>query len=245
MNDARPVLVLLHGVGLDHTVWDRVVPLLEQEYDVRCPDLPGHGSGRRVPAGADLATLAALTAPDVPSGAHLVGFSLGSLVAQHLAAGDGSTVSSLVCVSSVCQRTDVERDAVLDRLAVAGVDHPSSVDASIRRWFEGTDVPIDIIEQTRRVLLANDLEQYLTCYRIFATGDAEVYPDLAAIDVPTLAVTGSDDPGSTPEMSHRLAEAVADCRVGVVPDARHMLPVQAPEVLADLLHEFIGGRIHA
>lgn len=245
MSDARPVLVLLHGVGLDHTVWDRVVPLLEREYDVRCPDLPGHGTGRRVPAGADLAALAALAAPDVPPGAHLVGFSLGSLVAQHLAAAESSTVSSLVCVSSVCRRTEVERDAVLDRLAVAGVDHPASVDASIRRWFEGTDVPIDVIEQTRRVLMANDLEQYLTCYRVFATGDAEIYPALADIAVPALAVTGSDDPGSTPEMSRRLGDAVPDCRVEVVPDARHMLPVQAPEVLANLLHEFIGGRIHA
>lgn len=245
MSDTRPVLVLLHGVGLDHTVWDRVVPLLEQEYDVRCPDLPGHGAGRRVPAGADLATLAALTAPDVPRGAHLVGFSLGALIAQHLTAHDPGLVSSLVCVSSVCRRTEVERDAVLNRLAIAGIDHPASVDASIRRWFEGTDVPIDVIEQTRRVLLANDLEQYLTCYRVFATGDAEVSSALDDIAVPTLAVTGSDDPGSTPGMSRRLGDAILDCRVEVVPDARHMLPVQAPEVLAHLLHEFIGGRIHA
>ena len=245
MSDARPALVLLHGVGLDHTVWDRVVPLLEETCDLTCPDLPGHGAGRPVPAGADLATLAALTAPDIPAGAHLVGFSLGSLVAQQLAAAEGSTVSSLVCVSSVCRRTDAERDAVLDRLAVAGVDHPASVEASIRRWFDGTEVPTDVIEQTRRVLLANDLEQYLTCYRVFATGDAEVSPLLAEISAPTLAVTGSDDPGSTPEMSRRLGEAVPGCRVEVVAGARHMLPVQAPHVLADLIHEFIGGRIHA
>lgn len=245
MSDARPVLVLLHGVGLDHTVWDRVVPLLEQEYDVRCPDLPGHGTGRRVPADADLATLAALTAPDVPHGAHLIGFSLGSLVAQHLAAHQPGLVSSLTCVSSVCRRTPQERDAVLARLATAGDDHPASVDASLRRWYDGTEVPAEVVEQTRRVLLSNDIQQYLACYRVFATGDATVYPDLATIVVPTLAVTGSNDPGSTPEMSHRLAQTVRDCRVEVVPGARHMLPVQAPQVLADLIHEFIGGRIHA
>jgi pimeloyl-ACP methyl ester carboxylesterase len=245
MSTERPVLVLLHGVGLDHTVWDRVAPLLEATYDVRCPDLPGHGAGVRVPSDVNLRGLTDLVSPDVPDGAHVVGFSLGSLIAQDLAARRTGRVASLVCVSSVCRRTPEEREAVLSRLSAARSDHAGSVAASIDRWYAGTDVPAGTVERTREVLLANDLEQYLACYRVFATGDVEVYPVLAAIDAPCLAVTGSDDPGSTPGMSRRLAAVVPDCRVEIVPGARHMLPVQCPEVLAQLIHEFIGGRIHA
>lgn len=245
MSTARPVLVLLHGVGLDHAVWDQVVPLLEPDFDVRCPDLPGHGAGRPVPPDVDLAGLAALVVPDVPRGAHVVGFSLGSLIAQHLAAHHPDRVASLVCVSSVCRRTPEEREAVLARLAAARADHTGSVEASIHRWFDGTDVPVDIVDRTREVLLANDLDQYLACYRVFATGDTELYPALGDIAVPCLAVTGSADPGSTPDMSQRLGAAVPGTRVEIVPGVRHMLPVQSPEVLAHLIHEFIGGRIHA
>jgi pimeloyl-ACP methyl ester carboxylesterase len=240
----RPVLVLLHGVGLDHTVWDQVRPLLEPSFDVRCPDLPGHGSGPRVPLDVDLAGLAALVAAEGAAGAHLVGFSLGALVAQHLAAGSAG-ISTLTSVASVCRRTDLERAAVLSRLASAEADFAGSVEASLHRWFDGTDVAEDVVAHTRDVLLANDVQQYLACYRVFATGDADIAPQLERIDVPSLAVTGSDDPGSTPAMTARLAAALPDCRTVVIDGGRHMLPVQCPADLATRIHELIGGTVHA
>lgn len=245
MTSSRPTVVLLHGVGLDHTVWDDVVPLLAASYDVVTPDLPGHGSGPRVPEGVDLAGLAELTAASVPDGAHLVGFSLGSLVAQHLAATRPGSVRSLASVSSVCRRTPAEREAVLRRLATAERELDDSVSASLARWFDGTTVSPAVVAHTREVLLANDREQYLQCYRVFATGDAEVAPLLGSVTVPALAVTGSDDPGSTPEMTARLGEALPDCRTVVVDGARHMLPVQEPALLTHHLDQLIGGRVHA
>jgi (E)-2-((N-methylformamido)methylene)succinate hydrolase len=58
-------------------------------------------------------------------------------------------------------------------------------------------------------------------------------------------VTGACDPGSTPEMTRRLADAIPHCRAIVVPDARHMLPVQRPPELVDCLFTFIGENVHA
>lgn len=240
----RPVVVLLHGVGLDHTVWDAVRPLLDPSYDVRCPDLPGHGAGGPVPDDLDLRTLAELTAPEVPAGSHLVGFSLGALVGQQLAAHRPALVASLTSVSSVCRRTDAERTAVLARLDDASQDFAGSVEASLARWFADTAVPPATVEHTRAVLLANRRTDYLRCYRVFATGDAEIAAALPTITVPALAVTGADDPGSTPDMTRRLAESLPECRAEVVPGARHMLPVQEPALLARTINEFIGGRVH-
>lgn len=245
MSTERPVVVLLHGVGLDHSVWDEVIPLLADELDVRAPDLPGHGAGPRVPDGVDLAGLAALIEPLVPAGAHVVGFSLGALVAQWLAATRPGLVRSLASVSSVCRRNESEREAVLSRLSGASTRFEDSVEASLRRWFEGTDVPSSTVERTRAVLLANDPEQYLRCYRVFATGDADVAPLLPTIEVPALAVTGSLDPGSTPRMTHRLASAMPRCRAEVVDGGRHMLPVQEAHLLAHHLNQLIGDPCHA
>ena len=62
--------------------------------------------------------------------------------------------------------------------------------------------------------------------------------------MPALAVTGGLDPGSTPEMTGRLADAMPDCQAVVVPDARHMLPVERPRELVQCLTTFIGEDAH-
>lgn len=231
----RPVLVLLHGVGLDHTVWQDVVPELHDRFDVRTPNLPGHSGAERVPSDVDLAGLAATVASRLDEGTHLVGFSLGALVAQYIAIHRPELVASLTSVSSVCRRTPEERAAVLSRLEVATADPATAAAASIDRWFAGTAVAPQTVEHTRAVLEANDPDQFLACYRVFCSGDAVVGPHLGRITVPSLAVTGSADPGSTPEMTYRLAAAIPGGYAEIVPGARHMLPVEQPRILAGLI----------
>lgn len=236
----RPRVVLLHGVGLDRSIWRPLREHLDPErYDVAAPDLLGHGDAPPAPGDTGLADLAAAVLPDLGPGTHVVGFSLGALVTQHLAIHHPDRVASATFVSSVCRRTPAERAAVLARLDAAEADFPASVEASLQRWYAGTDVPADVVADTERILRANDIPSYLACYRVFATADAEVADDLPRIAVPTLAITGSDDPGSTPQMSERLGAAIPGCRVIVLPETRHMLPVQRPAELASALTTFI------
>ena len=183
----RPTVVLLHGVGLDHTMWDPVVALLAGDVDVVTPDLPGHGARPPAPAGVTLADLADGVAADIPPGSHLVGFSLGALVAQHLALYRPALVATLTSVSSVCRRTAEERAAVLDRLRTAERDFAASAAASLRRWYDGTEVDPEQVRRTEATLLANDRDSFLHCYRVFATADAELGPELDRITVPALA----------------------------------------------------------
>jgi pimeloyl-ACP methyl ester carboxylesterase len=241
----KPALVLLHGVGLDHTMWEPVVALLPGDVDVITPDLPGHGRRAPAQAGVTLADLADGVAEDIAPGSHLVGFSLGALVAQHLARHRPELVATLTLVSSVCRRTPDERAAVLDRLRLAEKDFRASAMASLRRWYDGTDVDAERVRRTETTLLANDVDSFLNCYRVFATADAEIGAELDRITMPALAVTGELDPGSTPAMTRRLAAAMPNCRAVVVPGARHMLPVERPRELVDSLSTFIGEDAHA
>ena len=241
----KPHVVLLHGVGLDHTMWRPVAELLGGEFEVVTPDLLGHGGNAPAPNGTTLRDLADDVARLLSPGSHLVGFSLGALVAQHLARYRPALVATLTSVNSVCRRTESERTAVLGRLATAGTDFAAGVEASLRRWYEGTGVDPALVEQTRATLLANDVASYLNCYRVFATGDEEIGPELPQITAPALAITGELDPGSTPEMTRRLAAALPDCRAVVVPGARHMLPVQQPQELVTPLTTFIRERSNA
>jgi len=237
-------LVLLHGVGLDHTMWESVAALLPADIDLVMPDLPGHGTQQPATPGVSLADLAEGVAGQVPPGSHLVGFSLGALVAQYLARFRPELVASLTSVSSVCRRTDDERAAVLGRLRIAESDLGASTAASLHRWFDGTSVPVEQVRRIESVLRANDPASFAACYRVFATADAEIGPELAEIGAPALAVTGAEDPGSTPAMAQRLAEAIPDCRAMVIAGARHMLPVERPGELVSCLSTFIGEHAH-
>jgi (E)-2-((N-methylformamido)methylene)succinate hydrolase len=239
-----PTVVLLHGVGLDHRMWEPVTEILGNEYDVVAPDLLGHGASAPAPAGTTLDDLVDAVVGQIPDAAHVVGFSLGALVAQRIALRKDKPVASLTSVASVCRRSESERAAVLARYEVAQSDYKASIEASVSRWYDGTSVPEKWIAWTRETLEGNDVDSFLNCYRVFATGDAEVGPYLGDIAVPALAVTGADDPGSTPDMTRRLEATIPGCRAVIVDDARHMLPVQRPAELATAIVDFIGGSTH-
>ena len=203
-------------------------------------DLPGHGGEAALTVPVSLGDLAQEIAGRLPARAHLVGFSLGALIAQHLALHRPDLVASLTSVSSVCQRTEAEKISVQARLDGARTDFGGSVEASISRWYpDGQGMDQDRIEQTRTTLLSNDVESYLHAYHVFATADAALGPDLGQIAVPSLAVTGELDPGSTPDMTRRLGEAIPGSRTAIVPGVRHMLPVEQPAELARIIHHFI------
>jgi pimeloyl-ACP methyl ester carboxylesterase len=129
---------------------------------------------------------------------------------------------------------------VRGRLETARGDFGTSAEAAIARWFPTPRaVPGDWIEKIRAVLLANDRDSYLHAYEVFASGDRQISPKLPLITAPTLAVTGGEDSGSTPEMTRRLADAVPRARAVIVPEARHMLPMERPFELAGLIAELI------
>ncbi len=238
---SRVRIALIHGVGLDGSMWGPLREFLEPEYDIQILELLGHGRRQQqAPEGLTIQDLAADVAERLEPGTHVVGFSLGALVAQHLARFRPDLVASLVSVASVCARTPKEHAAVMMRLAAAESDFPATMEASIRRWYpEGSSVPAELVEATREVLLRNHPQSFLACYRVFATADAEIAPELSRITVPSFAVTGELDPGSTPEMSARLAAAIPGSTYSVISGARHMMPVERPQELATALIAFI------
>jgi pimeloyl-ACP methyl ester carboxylesterase len=242
MGALEPRIVLLHGVGLDRSMWETFQAVCDRP--TLALDLPGHGAQPPLREPQTLATLAQDVMSRLPEGpVHLVGFSLGALIAQYVARFAPAKILTLTSVNSVCRRTAEESEAVARRLDTAGTEFAEGVDLAIERWFPkaSTTVPVERIAAVRQVLAGNDIQSYLHAYRVFAHGDQEIGPELGDITAPALAITGSDDPGSTPEMSHRLGRAMPDCRVVVVPHARHMLPIENAPALAEALSTLIDN----
>ena len=242
-----PPLVLIHGVGLDRTMWDGVSHCLSGRLDCIAFDMPCHGEAG-LPAGeVTLATFAdALGAvvDGLETAPVVVGFSMGAMVAQRFALDRPGALRGMVLMNAVFDRDEHQRAAILQRLAAVERDGPAGMaESAIARWFTGDfrKGSPELVDAVRRRLLANDPAAYLAAYRVFATADGELAREAARIACPTLAMTAEHDINSAPAMSRALAEAIPDARALVLDGLAHGAPIEAPERVADAISGFVGG----
>ncbi|TCP24958.1 3-oxoadipate enol-lactonase [Scopulibacillus darangshiensis] len=239
-------LILLHGVGLDHTMWDEQIDGLSQHYRVIAYDMPGHGGSEHPPAPHTLPQyaehLAALMNYLDIDRAHIVGFSMGGMVAQSFAVSYPAKVDTLTIMSAVADRPEEKREAVLSRVAeVKEIGPAQTIEPAIQRWFNQTFVEKnqEVVGRIRCRLQRNDPESYLAAYTLFATADQELWPMLSGISQSALIMTGEHDMGSTPEMAGAMGRKIRQSTLAIIPGVKHMLPIEAAEVVNERIHRFI------
>jgi len=112
--DGERLLVLLHGMGANASVWERLLSIVERSWSGRwlAPDLRGHGrSVREGPygIGAHAADVAALIEVEAPGPVTLVGHSFGGAVAALVATGwFGPRVSGVAAFGVKIEWTEPE-----------------------------------------------------------------------------------------------------------------------------------------
>jgi pimeloyl-ACP methyl ester carboxylesterase len=229
-------LVFVHGVGSGLESWDDVVAELPKDRALVRYDLRGHG---RSPTPGGPWNVDDFVLDHLQLLAHLgteaadtVGFSLGGLIVQRIAATHPEIVRNLVVIGAVASRTEQEKAAVLERLAMVEAEGPgAAARKSVERWYskeylaEHPDAGTEIIARMERL----DREAYTNAYRVLATTD--LADDLGCIRAPLLAMTGEFDAGSPPRMSQLMADR-AGGRLVVLPGARHTVLQECPELIA-------------
>lgn len=98
-NPAKPALVMLHGWGMNSSIWQSVLPALEDHFSITLIDLPGLGQSPALDIFTFDAAVDALLAA-APERAHWLGWSLGGQLAVAAAAKAPERVSALVMVAS-------------------------------------------------------------------------------------------------------------------------------------------------
>jgi pimeloyl-ACP methyl ester carboxylesterase len=243
----RP-LVLVHGVGSEGRAWAGVVARLSDAFRILSFDLRGHGQSSRQPSLTNGRYEIDDFAGDVLALADhvgfrrfdLAGFSLGGLVAQRIALSAPERLHRLVLLSTVAGRTADERARVAARLtALQSGERGSHYDASLSRWltedFQQRNPALITALRARNA--QNDPVCYAAAYRVLAEtdfGDA-----LAGIGVPTLIATGADDLGSNPRMAAFMHSRIAGSRLEILPGLRHSILMEAPELVAGLMRDFL------
>ncbi|WP_165857510.1 alpha/beta fold hydrolase [Marinobacter sp. JSM 1782161] len=239
-------VVLIHGVGLDATMWQAQMTALAADYDVIAYDMLGHGES---PLPAENATLddyadqlATLLDELAVPAATVAGFSMGGLVARAFALRHPRHLRAMVVLSSVFDRNERQRSGVRQRLAQTLEQGPAAnVDGALERWFSPAfrQAQPECIAAVRERVTSNHPDGYYRSYALFGTEDDFGADRLASIRVPVLVATGELDPGSTPDMAHKLARQLPDARVYILEGQRHMAPVEAADQVNDLLLDFL------
>jgi len=244
-----PALLLLHGVGLDGSVWAPQVAHFRVTHDVVVPDMLGHGGSDLPPEQPELAdysdaVLALMDELGIAQAA-VVGHSMGAMLALDLALRHPGRVSRVVAMNAVFRRSAEQRAAVQARAAsLEGVGEAAGSAATIARWF-GDPIPPALQDSAallRDLLARVDREGYARTYRLFARIDEAHAAALPGLAMPALFLTGEHDPNSTPAMSHAMAALAPRGRAEVLAGERHMMAMASPALVNESLARFLGER---
>jgi pimeloyl-ACP methyl ester carboxylesterase len=233
-----PVVVLIHGLGLNRAVWQWMVPALAAQFRVVVYDLTGHGESappNGQPGLQDLSRqLAKLLDHLEIAEAAIVGFSLGGMVARRFAQDCPARTRALGILHSPHRRSPDAQAAILARVEQAkGAGPAATVEAALVRWYSDAarvSRP-DLMDLTRNWVLANDPRIYPDLYRILAEGIEEIVAPAPPIDCPALVLTADEDFGNGPEMSAAIAAEIQDARLVILKGLRHMALVENPDAV--------------
>lgn len=240
-----PRVVLIHSLALDRSIWDEVVRHLAPHASVLAYDCRGHGASGRTPGpytpelfASDLAEL--LSYLDWREVA-VAGCSMGGCVAQAYAGLHPEKTVGLGLIDTTAWYGPEAPKAWRDRANVGRTQGLAGlIDFQVTRWFGDrfrAEHP-DRVEAMKRVFLANDLDCYVaTCEML---GDADLRGYLPRMAMPASVIVGEEDYATPVSMAEELTKTLSDATLTVLPEARHITPVEAPDRIASELLKLLG-----
>ncbi|MEP2730720.1 MAG: alpha/beta hydrolase [Ascidiaceihabitans sp.] len=243
-----PVIVMIHGLGLNRDCWQWTTPALNDHYRVLCYDLYGHGQSAPPPETPNLSLfsnqLATLLDHCGIETATLAGFSLGGMIVRRFAQDHAHRTTGLVILHSPHKRSADAQDAILKRVEQARHEGPqSTVEAALDRWFTADfkQANPDMMDIVRGWVTGNDIGIYHTIYRVLADGIDEIIAPSPPIICPTLVITGDEDYGNGPEMTHAIAAEIEGAQSVILKGLRHMALAEDPSAVNTPLFAFLDA----
>ncbi len=248
-----PPVVLIQGAGIHGAGWLPQIDELQQFY--RCLSFDNRGLGRSQPVGAPLTipqmaedTTALMDAQGWTS-AHIVGHSMGGLIALHLALNSPSRVRSLALLCTFASGRDVTRLSL--KMSWLGLRTYLGSRRMRRHAFLRMVMPPDLLKQIDLDQLASRLHPLFG--HDLADHPAIVMKQLAALRVydatsrlgelsrlPTLVVSAKHDLIARCEWGRALATHIRGARYVEFSDAAHGVTLQCPNRINALLREHLS-----
>jgi pimeloyl-ACP methyl ester carboxylesterase len=254
-------VLLVHGFGTCSFVWRNIGPSIAlANLTAFAVDLFGHGESDR-PFDADYGIAAqaeyldrGLTALRV-SRATVVGLDLGGAVALRFAAAHPERVEKLVLVNPIALdevpaedvkslQKNTARYAFRLTRGVMGAA-PLMRELLRKSVSDPAHMPEPLIARYMAPYVGRDGVDHLLRIARFVTKDDMEEIDLRALPQPTLVVWGDRDPWASPQIAEQLVNTIGGSRLVRLPTAGRLVPEDAPEMLANLVLDFVGARATA
>ena len=245
INEKNPI-VFIHGVGLTKEMWDPQIHFFK-DYNTLTYDLLGHGKTPLKKSKVSFVNFSKQLFKLIKElnlkKIHLVGFSLGALIARQFASEHNDKLSSLILLGSIYKRTEDQNRVVKNRFEVAKMNRPASKQAALRRWLseDFSKKNPNIYKKIYSILEKNKRLDFLKSYEIFVN-----YVDddkmLKKITVDTLIATGENDVGSTPEMSKNLSKMIPGSNFIEIKKGKHLCSIECADDVNIKFKKFIDQR---
>lgn len=252
-NGNLPKLTMIHGWGAQNAVWqDWAKECLAEYFQLHLIELPGFGNSDNVANDKNDQALAqawvdAIVAT-MPGQSHLLGWSLGGLLAQQIAIQYPEKVTSLICLASTPRFTqnDDWKWAVSPKL-MADFMHSVQADSSATLksfWalqMQGSDVPRKQIRQfvkrmqDYQIPKLNGLTQGLRLLNYFDFRD-----QAEQLTMPMLWLLGEQDPLIPQAFISEFSTIQRQAEVQVLAGAAHTPFVSHPQQTADAIRHFLA-----
>ena len=241
-------LLLIHGLGYARWGWEPVLPGLAERFDVVLFDNRGIGESDAPPGPYTAAEMAddAIQALDEAGvdRAHVVGTSLGGMVAQELALGYPDRVDRLVlaCTTPGGPNAHPMPQQTVAVMAEAATLEPA---VALRRFVENALAPATVAEHpelvdrilAHRIATAKDPVAWAAQAAAGATFDA--FERLGALAAPALVQHGDEDVVVDPRNADLLVELLPDAHLERLPGTGHLFFWEAPERFVSSVSTFL------
>ncbi len=236
-------VILLHGFTNTGRSWDPVIAALGERYRAIAPDIRGHGDAadsEPVSVDAVIEDVAALANGPF----MLAGYSMGGRIALHVALAIPERVRRLVLVGASPGLADPDERAVRREAdeRLAREIESSAIEAFAERWAASPVLagqPAWLYEDRLR----NSPAGLARALRGLGTGAlAPLWDRLGELTMPVALVVGERD-SKFRAIAARMAAALPDATVLVVPGAGHAAHLEAPEAVAKIVASDVSGHI--
>jgi 3-oxoadipate enol-lactonase len=241
-----PAVLLIHSLTADHTAWAPQIPLLAERFHVIAVDIRGHGQSSATPPPYSMDLLADDMAGILEkleiTKAHVVGLSIGGMIAQALALNHPDHVHSLVLAATASEMNADRAQVWQDRISAVQRDGVEAlVDATLQRWFTPpthAEAP-DLIARCAAMIRNTSPEGYAGCGA--AIRDLNLTSRLNEIAVPTLVLSAENDASTPPELQSLIKEAIPGARMESFKATAHQISMERPERFNALMMAFLDS----
>jgi 3-oxoadipate enol-lactonase len=247
-----PPLLLIMGMSGTRAHWsERFLALLERDFEVIVYDHRGVNGSSRVNGSFTIADLAAdaaglLGALQIDC-AHVLGFSMGGMVAQELTLAEPQRSLTLTLAGTYCggegSALATDRATRILRDAVATRDREQAVRAA---WLvnvsESFAADRRAHAQFMEIGLSKGVASAVVMEQMRAIAGHDTTARLRQIDAPTLIVHGSDDQMLPVLNAHLIARRIPQARLEIIEGAGHLFFWEQPDRAAELVLEHTAVR---